>query len=112
MRMSCHTSMWPVHPNHIPTRSRTGGAAVTTALARRSTSGMVTGRVAASSLHGGAASGATSATADAGSGRAVSAAGAGDSDVILPLEVEPVPPGFRRALLAPQPGFAERNCYR
>ncbi len=88
--MSCHTSRWPVQPNHIPTASMIGGAAVTTALASRSTSGIETGRtVSGAGLEAGASSGGAEtssggapSTTGMDSGRAVSAAGAGDSDVI------------------------------
>ena len=42
--MSCQFRRLPTQPNHIPTPTMIGGTAVTTALATRSTKGIVTGR--------------------------------------------------------------------
>src|SRR2546423_1327852 len=44
--MSSQASTFPAHPNHMPTASMIGGTAVTTPLATRSRSGIVTGRTA------------------------------------------------------------------
>ena len=42
--MSCQFRRFPIQPNHIPMTTMIGGTAVTTALAMRSTNGIVTGR--------------------------------------------------------------------
>src|SRR5438105_1296998 len=45
--MSFQSSRLPAQPNHIPTASMSGGTAVTTPLATRSSSGIETGRTGA-----------------------------------------------------------------